>query len=87
MGSFFALHYQFNLFFRFPLLRAPSPPVSEKRETLVRLSSSIGNQRGVRGNAKVGIHIYGKVFALFKAKGGGVELMDAGGCVPVSVMI
>lgn len=55
----------------------------------MRLSSSIGNQRGVRGNAKVGIQIYGKVFALFKAKvlGGGVELMDAGGCVSVSVMI
>lgn len=56
----------------------------------MRLSSSIGNQRGVRGNAKVGIQIYGKVFALFKVKvgwGGGVELMDAGGCVPVSVMI
>lgn len=49
------------------------PPVSEKRETLVRLSSSIGNQRGVRGNAKVGIQIYGKVVALFKAKGEGLN--------------
>lgn len=54
----------------------------------MRLSSSIVNQRGVRGKREgVESNISGKVFALFKTIGGGFELMDAGGCVPAWLMI
>lgn len=80
MGSFFCLHYQFNLFFRFPLLRVfllllyrgmrrSERIVKQRRNIRV---DSILDQQGVHGNLKVGINnhsIHGKVLALFKTTG------------------
>lgn len=56
MGSFFSLHYRFNLFFRFPLLRVSHHQhrqLSQHRQHLYR------DMRGSERIAEQGRHISG----------------------------